>query len=128
MQAAAAPAKAATPADDTVKILYEPPNGQPISLDVVFFHGLQLGDYKDAWQHTWTNKDGVLWPAKWLGAEDFPSARIMSISYDSQAKDGRMTMDEIGKHLLHHACWLVSGGLLACLLQEQHGIQEAPSA
>jgi hypothetical protein len=97
----------------TLRVLRQPGEGQP-TLDVLFFHGLQLGSYKNAWEDTWKNKDKVVWPSQWLGAKDFPTARIMSISYDSQAFGGKKTMDQISNTLLHEVCVLVSGSTSAC--------------
>ncbi|KAG0632485.1 hypothetical protein M758_1G331900 [Ceratodon purpureus] len=71
-------------------VLSEPDNGLP-NVDVVFIHGLQDGDYKEAYWKTWTvgNNDTECWPMKFLRA-DFPNARILSVCYDSSAS---MTSD-----------------------------------
>ncbi|KAG0632495.1 hypothetical protein M758_1G332400 [Ceratodon purpureus] len=71
-------------------VLSEPDNGLP-NVDVVFIHGLQEGDYKEAYWKTWTvgNNDTECWPMKFLKA-DFPNARILSVCYDSSAS---MTSD-----------------------------------
>jgi hypothetical protein len=97
----------------SVHVLWEPPSGEKPTCDVVFFHGLQLLGYKKAWDHTWRNKDEQLWPADWLG-QDFPTARILSISYDSQAVGGALTMDQITNTLLHDICVLVSAHRTVC--------------
>lgn len=74
----------------TVYELYVPPNGQEAKMDIVFFHGLQLGGHKLAWYNTWVTsnpKEGkrhVCWPEEWL-AKEFPEARILSASYDTSA-------------------------------------------
>jgi hypothetical protein len=75
---------------------------------VVFFHGLQSVSWDKAWDHTWRNENEELWPADWLG-QDFPSARILSISYDSKALGGGKTMEQTVKELMHDMCILVSG-------------------
>jgi hypothetical protein len=56
--------------------------------DVLFIHGLQIQhkSVTDAYWKTWTTRDGICWPAKWLG-EKFPKSRILSFSYDSSALD-----------------------------------------
>jgi len=95
----------------TVHVLWEPAEGQP-SCDVVFFHGLQIGSYETAWEHTWKNQQGMLWPAEWLGQQDFPTARILSISYDSEAIRGGKTMDEVARDLVYQVCMLVSEQVL----------------
>ena len=64
--------------------------GGPLKVEIVFIHGLQLFDYRDAYWKTWiagkTDKDGkeFCWPIAWL-AGDVPGARIWSLSYDSTA-------------------------------------------
>lgn len=73
-----------------VYALYTPPASDGEALyDIVFFHGLQLGDYKGAWRTTWESElEGgkkMCWPAELLG-KDFPRARILSVSYDSSAR------------------------------------------
>lgn len=93
----------------TVHVLWEPAEGQP-SCDVVFFHGLQIGSYETAWEHTWKNQQGMLWPAEWLGQQDFPTARILSISYDSEAIRGGKTMDEVARDLVYQVCMLAKVG------------------
>jgi pimeloyl-ACP methyl ester carboxylesterase len=85
------------------------PEEQPVEVDVVFFHGLQINNYANAWRHTWLSKptDGsqpVCWPATWL-KEDFPNARMLSLSYDTGAirthSTGRQTLDGIADTLLN---------------------------
>ena len=92
--------------NETVKVLYQPGNHEPPECDIVFFHGLQLGGYETAWDHTWRNQDGVLWPRDWL-ADDFPQSRVMSVSCDSQARNSTLDMDEIGERLVANLCGLV---------------------
>jgi hypothetical protein len=63
--------------------------GSP-EMEIVFLHGLQLSDYKEAYWKTWVagerdgNGEEVIWPATWL-REEFPGARILSLCYDSSA-------------------------------------------
>jgi protein SERAC1 len=71
-------------------------------VDVVFFHGLQLSDYRDAWWKTWVvagNDDGPCWPRTLLGA-DFQGARVLSVCYDSAARrsrdQGRLDLTSLG--------------------------------
>eukprot|EP00878_Enallax_costatus_P016534 GHUV01017347.1.p1 GENE.GHUV01017347.1~~GHUV01017347.1.p1 ORF type:complete len:312 (+),score=74.41 GHUV01017347.1:75-1010(+) len=94
----------------TVHTLFEPSDATSISCDVVFFHGLQLGTYENAWEHTWQNKAGVLWPKDWLGQQDFPTARILSICYDSQAIRGSKDMNQIAKNLVQEVCMMAKVG------------------
>ncbi|KAG0562989.1 hypothetical protein M758_9G185400 [Ceratodon purpureus] len=75
---------------DSVYILSEPAGDSP-EMEIVFIHGLQLSDYREAYWKTWVTsgkkeKDGkeVCWPVTWLGKE-FPRARILSLCYDSSA-------------------------------------------
>ncbi len=56
------------------------------TFDVVFFHGLQIVGgtaAKEAYKKTWTNKDKVLWPQKWL-PNDLDHIRVFSLSYDAE--------------------------------------------
>ncbi|KAG0600836.1 hypothetical protein M758_11G064500 [Ceratodon purpureus] len=70
---------------DSVYSLYEPPG--PPEIEIVFVHGVQLSDYKEAHWRTWTagedDKHGkqICWPMAWL-PEEFPRARILSLQYD----------------------------------------------
>ena len=98
---------------DTVYVLYEPPEGTPRTMDVIFIHGLQLGDYRQAWLTTWQSKqdDGqkFCWPEIFLG-QDFPGARVLSVSYDSAARKAH----DKGRHDL-----VAIGEALASVLQEE---------
>lgn len=92
----------------TVYELYAPTEGDP-AVDVVFFHGLQLGDGSRAWHDTWTGTkpgDGskFCWPAELLPA-DFPRARVLSLCYDTAArqrhgKEGVFDLKDLGEYLL----------------------------
>lgn len=72
--------------------------------DVIFFHGLQPGDYKDAWLHTWQSQvdkgTKSSWPARLLPAEFGNAIRVLSVSYDSSATKantrGRSSLVELG--------------------------------
>jgi len=58
--------------------VYRPRQGKPITLDVVFLHGLSGSPIK-----TWVcseNDQEVFWPSEWL-ASDFPRSRIVSVGY-----------------------------------------------
>lgn len=99
---------------DTIYVLYEPPEGEAL-YDVVFLHGLQLGDYRDAWKTTWESTvqgAKVLWPAELL-ARDFPQARVLSISYDSSARQahdrGNMKLRVIGEMLAQQLTTTAAG-------------------
>ncbi|BFI33763.1 hypothetical protein AXG93_4689s1620 [Marchantia polymorpha subsp. ruderalis] len=83
------------------------PAGVP-DVEIVFFHGLQPFDYKDAHWQTWltgAKNSNELWPQTWL-PRDFRSARILSISYDSSAQEGsaagRTDMFLIGENLVQN--------------------------
>lgn len=72
---------------DAVYCLYKPPPGETQAVDIVFFHGLQLTNYRAAYKHTWesTVQDKrICWPQTWLSS-DFPKARILTVSYNSSA-------------------------------------------
>ncbi|KAL3678086.1 hypothetical protein R1sor_021042 [Riccia sorocarpa] len=87
--------------NDSVFELYSP-EGQH-ELDILFFHGLQIGSYKNAYIETWQS-GSVIWPQNLLPI-DFPRARILSISYDSSARrsrvQGRMNLSQVAEVLLH---------------------------
>ena len=83
-------------------ILHQPEG--PQSCDVVFLHGIQRGDFKDAWWKSWCcEESGTYWPLDLLRAQ-VPQARILSVSYDAGAlrtpTQGRMSIEEIGENLL----------------------------
>ncbi|KAG6556105.1 hypothetical protein Mapa_002046 [Marchantia paleacea] len=83
------------------------PAGVP-EVEMVFFHGLQPFDYKDAHWQTWLTRaknSNELWPQTWL-PRDFKNARILTISYDSSAHQnsaaGQTDMHLIGESLVHN--------------------------
>ncbi|KAL2628622.1 hypothetical protein R1flu_013308 [Riccia fluitans] len=93
--------------NDSVYELYRPSTADMnIDIDIVFFHGLQLKQDPTPYLSTWRARDAErsLWPSKWL-AEDFPTARILSVDYDGSMKkidrDGRMDLDLVAESLLH---------------------------
>ncbi|CAM6106252.1 unnamed protein product [Calypogeia fissa] len=88
--------------NSSVYELYNP-SSTP-SMEVVFFHGFQHGDYEDAHISTWKCGDGSsIWPQTWL-AEKFCDARILTISYnDSLVKScqgGIFDMYLLGENLV----------------------------
>ncbi|KAL2613273.1 hypothetical protein R1flu_024965 [Riccia fluitans] len=89
--------------NDAVYEIYRPASG-PISLEIVFFHGFQTPDCREAPVDTRMPVDE---PASWLSkllAEEFPQSRILSVSYDSSTEitntDGRMDMYIVGENLV----------------------------
>ncbi|CAM6092395.1 unnamed protein product [Calypogeia fissa] len=65
--------------NESVHELYRPV-GRP-SLQIVFFHGIQQGDYTEAHCSTWQSGDGsCLWPQTWL-ADEFPGCQVFCVSY-----------------------------------------------
>jgi hypothetical protein len=101
--------------DDTLYELYAPLAPEVPKLDIVFFHGLQLTDYRNAWWRTWLlggrddsggNQGPVTapacWPRKLLGS-DFPDARVLSVCYDASARcttnQGRLDLEALGDQL-----------------------------
>ncbi|KAL2628632.1 hypothetical protein R1flu_013318 [Riccia fluitans] len=88
------------------------------SVELVFFHGLQIGEGDEhLFRTTWESKNGEeLWP-KWLkDPKHFPEARILILSYDAWAEknctEGRFDL------------YLLAENLLSSLLLEdvgQHG-------
>ncbi|KAG0600427.1 hypothetical protein M758_11G033300 [Ceratodon purpureus] len=92
---------------DSVYVLREPT--EPLEIEIVFIHGLQLSDYSEAFWRTWVvekkDKDGrrICWPKEWLG-DAFPGARILSLKYDSCIRKtnatGRMDGYLLGESLV----------------------------
>jgi hypothetical protein len=67
---------------------HRPDPGQRIEVEIIFMHGLQKssGGLKDAYYKTWRTRDGSeVWPETWL-KEKYPNARILSLAYDSCAR------------------------------------------
>lgn len=94
-----------TPLNDCLYQLYEPPIGTPTEVDIIFFHGLQIGDYRNAYWDTWSSDKGkTAWPRTLLGEQALPVGRIMSVSYDSSirldAKSGRGDLFKIAENLV----------------------------
>ncbi|CAM6126744.1 unnamed protein product [Calypogeia fissa] len=87
---------------DVVKVneslheLYRP-DGTP-SMQVLFFHGLELADVADGHLCTWRSEDGsVIWPRDWL-VEYFPHAHIYAVSYIECAR--HFDMYQVGENLM----------------------------
>jgi hypothetical protein len=97
---------------------FSEPAGLP-EMEIVFIHGLQISDYREAFWKTWVagKRDGdgkeVIWPLAWLGKE-FPRARILSLSYDSSAlktnTTGRMDGYALGETLVQEMVELAKVG------------------
>ncbi|KAG0614052.1 hypothetical protein M758_6G147700 [Ceratodon purpureus] len=108
--------------NDAVYLLSEPEGRKP-DIEIVFIHGLQFIDHSDAFWKTWTaatkDQDGkeVCWPMAWL-AEDFPGARMLSISYDSSAietpETGRIDLFLAGESLVQSMVDLADVGQHGC--------------
>ncbi|CAM6117100.1 unnamed protein product [Calypogeia fissa] len=81
------------------------PQGMP-KMQILFFHGFQLGDgdYDDAHISTWKCGDNTgIWPQAWLPKE-FPEAHILSVSYNARMKKtsthGNVRLFILGENLL----------------------------
>lgn len=79
------------------------PRGMP-EMVIIFFHGLQLGEFEDAFWKTWlaiNPQDGV-WPREWL-SKCIPNARILSVTYNSCAtmSDGQPDMYSLGENFVN---------------------------
>lgn len=72
-------------------------------MEIIFFHGLQVDDFEDAFWKTWVAKDDehVVWPKDWL-SKHLPEARILSVSYNSSATKiaGQRDMYLLGESLV----------------------------
>ncbi|KAG6544942.1 hypothetical protein Mapa_013634 [Marchantia paleacea] len=92
-------------ANDNVYELYKPKVGG-VTMQVLFFHGLQSEGCVDSHLQTWVKGDGSssCWLNTWL-IKHFPQAQIFSISYDScistSATEGRMDMYQNGETLAY---------------------------
>ncbi|OAE35252.1 hypothetical protein AXG93_1114s1000 [Marchantia polymorpha subsp. ruderalis] len=88
---------------DSIYELYNP--GVESSLDIVFFHGLQLSHTSDACITTWRSRGSQkeVWPMTWLPKE-FPKARILSVNYDAyiktSAEHGRLDLYNTAESLM----------------------------
>lgn len=92
--------------DGTVNLLRGPTRQH--TFDVVLFHGLQPGDYTNAWRTTWEfegSKNQVICSLYDCIAQQYPGARVLSVSYDSSA---RQSAGGRGKN-----DWDVTRGLVA---------------
>lgn len=49
-------------------------------MQIVFVHGIHLGDSTDGHLDPWESEDGTFWPQSWL-AEEFPYAHIFAAVY-----------------------------------------------
>ncbi|CAM6092098.1 unnamed protein product [Calypogeia fissa] len=90
-----------TKLNDSVWELYSP-KWTP-EVQIIFFHGLQPGDFENAFWRTWASTDNeqLVWPQKWLTIK-FPLARMLSVSYNSSAKSdaGQTDMYALGENLV----------------------------
>ncbi|CAM6126748.1 unnamed protein product [Calypogeia fissa] len=90
--------------NDHVYEVYKPA-GRP-SVELVFFHGLQLepGFSEDAHINTWISQDKSQSWLTWL-VEDLPDVRILTISYDAAARttksEGRLDMYVTSENLVY---------------------------
>ncbi|KAL2623572.1 hypothetical protein R1flu_003777 [Riccia fluitans] len=100
--------------NDYIYELYKPAEG-PADMDMLLFHGLDWdNDPSDAIHvSTWTcgkGEEAHVWPVTWL-SEDFPSVRILAVSYDSHVTQTA----EHGRIDLH----IAAESLMACLLLDK---------
>ncbi|KAL2623082.1 hypothetical protein R1flu_003287 [Riccia fluitans] len=107
--------------NDYIYELYKPAEGSA-DMDVLLFHGLDWdNDPSDAIHvSTWTcgkGKEAHVWPVTWL-SEDFPSVRILAVSYDSHVTQTA----EHGRIDLHTA----AESLMACLLLDKEEWSTSP--
>ncbi|CAM6100974.1 unnamed protein product [Calypogeia fissa] len=78
---------------------------QKPDLEIIFLHGLDLSQQEEAYQKTWMSRDNShFWLKTWL-VDEFPKARILTISYDSSAERtdvaGNMDMYILTENLTH---------------------------
>ncbi|KAL3691123.1 hypothetical protein R1sor_004774 [Riccia sorocarpa] len=90
--------------------IYELSTTMEPDMEIVFCHGLNLDDSNNLHLSTWTSDDvGKLhvWPKTWL-AEDFPHARVLTVSYDSSLYQ----TPELGRIGLHNTAENLMSNLL----------------
>ncbi|CAM6085893.1 unnamed protein product [Calypogeia fissa] len=69
------------PVNASVYILYKPASTP--TMEVLFFHGFQRGNYEKAHLSAWKCGDGhSIWPTTWL-VERFCGARILTLAYNA---------------------------------------------
>ncbi|CAM6081485.1 unnamed protein product [Calypogeia fissa] len=84
--------------NDSIYELHHP-SGVP-TVEVVFFHGFQIGNYEDAHLSAWESADGAfVWPETWL-VEEYPGAHILSVSYSAVLSFEDMDLCSIEESLL----------------------------
>ncbi|CAM6105000.1 unnamed protein product [Calypogeia fissa] len=91
--------------NDHVWVVDSPPPEKRPSVEIVFFHGLQLEESKEAHITTWLSRGGTqLWLNWILEEKGMQDARILTVSYDAHPKrtnkEGRMRMYVTGENLL----------------------------
>ncbi|KAG6541778.1 hypothetical protein Mapa_016791 [Marchantia paleacea] len=99
---------------------------QEPSIDIIFFHGLQVNfpivgkTHSDAYKSSWTSTSNhpVCWPQQWLGPnllQEGTCARVFSISYDSSAfqtsTSGRADLYLISENLVNDIIFVRSSRL-----------------
>ncbi|CAM6120322.1 unnamed protein product [Calypogeia fissa] len=89
--------------NDSLWQFYSPPEGSKVAIDIIFFHGLQLGNFENAFWTTWLarNDETLVWPKEYL-KNRYPAARIFSVSYNSSVirRDGQLDMYALGENLV----------------------------
>ncbi|KAG0580637.1 hypothetical protein KC19_4G188800 [Ceratodon purpureus] len=89
---------------DTTIYEFHKPEGQP-KVEIVFIHGLQVGDYQNAYWKTWCTRDrSQCWPQTWLKTKFENDAWILSVCYDSSAlntyESGNTNSKAMGEKIL----------------------------
>lgn len=78
-------------------------SGRRPSIELVFFHGLQLKQTQQPHLDTWLSADGTQLWLNWI-IQKFPDARILTVHYDAHPmrtdKNGRMDMYVTTENLL----------------------------
>ncbi|KAL2622954.1 hypothetical protein R1flu_003159 [Riccia fluitans] len=97
--------RVATKLNDYLYEIYKPEN-EP-HLDILLFHGLKLENKANLHVSTWISGEmgePHVWPKTWV-VEDFPSARVLSVSYDSSiyqtAQEGRIDLHNAAEGLMY---------------------------
>ncbi|CAM6086030.1 unnamed protein product [Calypogeia fissa] len=105
------PPSGVTKLNDSVWKLYSPTWTHEVQ--IIFFHGLQPGDFENAFWRTWvsTENEQLVWPQKWLTIK-FPLAQMLSVSYNSSAKSdaGQTDMYALGENLVNDIIWNLGCG------------------
>ncbi|KAL3690097.1 hypothetical protein R1sor_016406 [Riccia sorocarpa] len=110
----------ATQLNDNIYELHKPTEKPDHDMEIVLVHGLNLEDTHSDNLHlsTWISRDvggPHVWPKTWL-AQDFPDARVLTVTYDSRiyrtAEWGNIDLHNTAENLMN--CLFLEVGEESC--------------